>query len=109
MVRRQQQLFPVIKDTTSNQETAFTPTQTGTYTLIFTYPGQVYGANGDGYSGSILINDTYLPSSTRTTLTVQSSPIAAPIGSSPLPTAYWLSPVYGENTNWYTINIKLAR
>ncbi|MGO8805920.1 MAG: Ig-like domain-containing protein [Candidatus Bathyarchaeia archaeon] len=96
-------IFPVIKDTTSNQETAFTPTQTGTYTLIFTYPGQVYGANGDGYSGSILINDTYLPSSTRTTLTVQSSPIAAPIGSSPLPTAYWLSPVYGENTNWYTL------
>ena len=96
-------IFPIIRDTTSNQETSFTPTQTGTYTLIFTYPGQVYGANGDGYSGSILINDTYLPSSATTTLTVQSSPIAAPIGSSPLPSVYWLSPVYGENTNWYTI------
>ena len=96
-------IFSIIRDTTSNQETSFTPTQTGTYTLIFTYPGQVYGANGDGYSGSILINDTYLPSSATTTLTVQSSPIAAPIGSSPLPSVYWLSPVYGENTNWYTI------
>ncbi|MGA2682429.1 MAG: PQQ-binding-like beta-propeller repeat protein [Candidatus Bathyarchaeia archaeon] len=96
-------IYPVVHDTTSNQETAFTPTATGTYTLIFTYPGQVYGANGNGYSGSVLIGDTYLPSSARTTLTVQQSPIPAPVGSSPLPTAYWESPVYGENTNWYTI------
>src|SRR5208283_3695876 len=66
-------------------------------------PGQTYGANGDGYAGSPLINDTYLPSSASTTLTLQSSPIPAAVGSSPLPTAYWQSPVYGENTNWYSI------
>ncbi len=96
-------IFPVVKDTTSNQETSFTPTQTGTYTMIFTYPGQVYGANGDGYSGSILINDTYLPSTASQTLTVQQAPIPAPIGSSPLPTAFWETPVYGENTFWYAV------
>ena len=96
-------IYPTVSDTTSNQETSFTPTQVGTYKLIFTYPGQAYGANGDGYSGSILVNDTYLPSSASTTLTVQSAPIPQPIGSSPLPTAYWESPVYGENTYWYSI------
>jgi hypothetical protein len=95
--------FPVISDPTSNQETSFTATATGTYTFNFTYLGQAYGANGDGWSGSILIGDTYLPSSASTTLTVQQAPIPAPIGSSPLPTAFWESPVYGENTIWYTI------
>jgi hypothetical protein len=50
------------------------------------------------------MNDTYLPSSASTTLTVQQTPIPAAITSEPLPTNYWTHPIYGENSNWYTIS-----
>ena len=97
-------IFDTVQDTTSNQMTTFTPDQVGTYTLIFNFPGQVYGANGDGNPNSVLVNDTYLPSSASTTLTVQSEPIQAAVGSSPLPSDYWTRPIYGENTDWWTIS-----
>jgi hypothetical protein len=96
--------FAVVSDPTSSQETQFTPTTVGTYTLTFNFPGQVYGANGDGYSVSALVGDTYLPSSASTTLTVQSTPITAATTSEPLPTTYWTRPIYGENSNWYSIS-----
>src|SRR5271157_3277708 len=86
--------FPIVVDTTSNQESSFTPTTVGTYNFTFTYPGQVYGANGNGYSQSPVVGDTYLPSSASTTLTVQSAPIPAAITSEPLPTSYWQEPIY---------------
>ena len=95
--------WPVIVDTTSSQEYGFTASQVGTYTFNFTYPGQVYGADGNGYSNSILVGDTYLPSSASTTLTVSQSPVSPALGTSPLPTAYWESPIYGENSVWYSI------
>jgi hypothetical protein len=98
------QTWAVVQDTTSNQFTTFTPTVVGTYNLTFTFPGQVYGAGGDGYSGSILINDTYLPSTASTTVTVQQTPIPAAVTSEPMPTNYWTRPIYGENSNWYTIS-----
>ena len=91
-------------DSTSDQSYDFTATTVGTYNLTFSFGGQAYGANGDGYSGSILVNDTYLPSSASTTLTVQSTPITAAVISEPLPTDYWSRPIYGENSNWYTIS-----
>jgi hypothetical protein len=96
--------FPVISDTTSSQYYSFTPDQIGTYNLTFTYPGQTYGANGNGYTGSVLINDTYLPSSASTTLTVQEQPIPAAIASYPMPTEYWTRPIYSENTFWWSIS-----
>jgi len=98
------QTWAVVADSTSDQYTTWTPATTGTYTFTFTFPGQVYGANGDGYSGSILVNDTYEPSSASTTVTVQSTPIPAAVTSEPLPTSFWTTPIYGENTNWYTIS-----
>ena len=96
-------IFETVSDTTSNQITSFTPDQTGTYTLIFSFPGQTYTAS-NGNPNSPVVNDTYLPSSATATLTVQSEQIPAPIGSSPLPTAYWTRPIYGENTDWWTIS-----
>ena len=30
--------------------------------------------------------------------------IALPVTTEPLPTDYWTTPIYGENTNWYTIS-----
>ena len=97
------QNYPVETDPDSAQEYSFTPNQVGTYVLTFTYGGQVYGAGGDGYSGSTIYGDIYEPSSASTNLTVLSTPIAAPTYTEPLPTAYWTHPVYGENSNWYQI------
>jgi len=98
------QIFAVISDTTSSQYVTYTPSQVGNYTLVFTFPGQVYGANGNGYEKSSLINDTYLASSATTTLNVQQEPIPAAINSYPLPEAYWTHPIYGENTDWWSIS-----
>jgi hypothetical protein len=97
------QIFAVISDTTSSQYTTFTPSQVGNYTFVFTFPGQAY-AQYDHYANSVLVNDTYLPSSASTTLNVQQTPIPAATGSAPMPTAYWTRPIYGEATDWWTIS-----
>ena len=97
------QTFDVISDTTSSQFVQYTPSQTGTYTFTFNFPGQAY-AQYEHYEKSVLINDTYLPSSASTTLVVQSDPIPPAISSYPLPTAYWTHPIYGENTDWWAIS-----
>jgi hypothetical protein len=98
-------IFAIVQDTTSNQIYSFVPTQVGTYQFIFSFPGQAYAQYPGQYNpNSILVNDTYLPSSANTTLTVQSSPIPSATGSSPLPTAYWTRPIYGENSDWWTIS-----
>jgi hypothetical protein len=99
-----QQIFAVVQDSTSSQYITYTPTQTGTYSFQFSFPGQTYGANGNGYEGSPLLGDYYMPSSANTTLTVQQEPIPAATTSNPLPTAYWARPIYGENTDWWTIS-----
>jgi len=102
--------FPTTADPTSSQYFAFTPTSAGTYNITFYFPGQYYGAKdalypqGDGYQGSSIYGDYYEPSNASLLLTVQSTPIPAATGSSPLPTAFWTRPIFGENTNWYTIS-----
>jgi len=98
------QIFPIISDTTSSQYITLTPDQIGTYTLKFSFPGQNYGENGNGYEKSSLINDTYLASSATTTLTVQQDPIPPATTSGPLPSQYWARPIYGENTDWWTVS-----
>ena len=98
------QIFATISDPTSSQYIKFTPDKIGTYTLTFNYPGEAYGANGNGYEKSSIYNDTYLPSSATATLTVQQEPIPDAITSYPLPTAYWTHPIYGENTDWWTVS-----
>ena len=93
--------FETIQDTTSNQGYPFTPTQVGTYNLTFEFPGQK--VNDYPYlPKSTYENDTYLPSSASTTLTVQEEQIAYQ-SIAPLPTEYWVRPVYGENTAWFSI------
>jgi hypothetical protein len=97
------QTFDTISDTTSNVAYSFTPTQAGEYTLKFDFPGQ----NVNDYSHhpqSVMVNDTYLPSTATTTLTVQQNPIPSYPNSYPLPTEYWTRPIYGENPDWWTIS-----
>jgi hypothetical protein len=97
------QNFAFIADSTSSQLFYFTPDQVGTYIFNFTFPGQAITTSND-LPTSAYINDTYLPSSASTTLTVQQAPIPAAKGSSPLPTAFWERPIFGENDYWYTIS-----
>jgi hypothetical protein len=90
----------VVESTTSDYDYFFTPTTTGTYTLTFDFPATTVTSSND--PASALINDTYTAATVSTTLTVQSTPIAA-LPQTPLPTAYWTRPIYGENTAWYTL------
>ncbi|HII85235.1 TPA: PQQ-binding-like beta-propeller repeat protein [Candidatus Bathyarchaeota archaeon] len=97
------QTFETIWDTTSNQGYRFTPTQPGTYQLKFEFPGQ----NVNDYSHhpqSVMVNDTYLPSSATATLTVQQDPIFSYPDSYPLPNEYWARPIFGENPSWWSIS-----
>jgi hypothetical protein len=89
--------WPIVWDTTSSQYTSYTPTKTGEYTLTFDFPEQVCTWATD-YQ-----NDTYLASSATTKLTVQDEPVVA-VYSYPLPKEYWTRPIYGENTDWWTIS-----
>ncbi len=103
------QTFPVCTDPTSSQGYTYTPTQAGTYNLTFTFPGQVYTYTEPVMSffgppaPSQFINDTYEASSASATLTVQQAPVGI-YPTTPLPTAYWTRPIYGENWNWYTVS-----
>jgi hypothetical protein len=95
--------WDVVWDPTSSQGYSYTPDQVGTYTLKFEFPGQAYTAYSHNPS-SDYVNDTFLPSSAEATFTVQEEPVPEPIGSYPLPTEYWTRPIYGENTDWWSIS-----
>ena len=92
--------FATVSDTTSAQDYYFTPNTVGTYMLTFNFPETAVTASND--PESTLIGDTYLPATASTSLTVQSTPITG-IPQTPLPTAFWTRPIYGENTAWYTL------
>ena len=90
----------------------FTPTSVGTWVLNFTFPGQPFNqyAHDTSYPGlfggtfpELLVNDTYLPSSASFDLTVQQAPVTF-ASTTPLPTSYWTRPIYGLNSNWYTVS-----
>ncbi len=100
--------WPVVEDTTSSAYTVYTPTQVGTYTLKFEFPGQRYTwnqANTPGLSAAnaAFENNTYLPSSRTITLTVQEAPISHLPGN-PLPTEFWSRPIEGQNTEWASVS-----
>jgi len=100
-----QTLGPFTSDPVGSGYTSYTPDQVGTYTFVFSFPGQVlslYGPTGIPGSDRPNINDTFLASSATTTLTVQQEPIPEPI-TYPLPTEYWTRPIEGQNTEWYRI------
>lgn len=95
-------IWDVVWDTTSSQSYSFAPDQVGIYQFKFEFPGQKYTQYSHN-PASAFVNDTYLPSSATSTLTVQQEAIAY-IPDTPLPTEYWNRPIYGENPNWWTIS-----
>jgi hypothetical protein len=98
-------LGPFTSDPVGGSWSLYTPSQIGTYTFNFSFPGQkVTGSSGTGiYSDNVAINDTYLASSATTTLTVQQEPIPSP-PRFPLPTEYWARPIEGQNADWWSIS-----
>jgi outer membrane protein assembly factor BamB len=88
----EQDVFPIIWDTTSSQFTEYCPLKTGVYNILFTYPGENYSG---GY---------YTPSNASTTLIVQNEQIPDAFQSYPLPTEYWARPIDTQNAFWYTIS-----
>jgi len=104
--------FSTVSDPTSDQDYSYTPTQTGTYTFNFTFPGQPFNEYAHDTQVVTLfgvsepepyLGDTYLPSSAQVTITVQQTAIPG-YPTTPLPTAYWTRPIYGYNSNWYTVS-----
>jgi len=111
---------PFNSDATGSTFTSYVPTQAGTYTIEFTYPGQVlslYSPSGipaDIASLQLLsarlglpdktqyINDTFQPSSRTEILTVQQEAIDR-IPDTPLPSNYWARPIHGQNSIWADI------
>ncbi len=84
----------------------YTPTQTGTYTFKFNFPGQIASLynpiNGLPGNPSASVNDYYMPSEAIMSITVQADPIT-PVEDYPLPNSYWSRPIEGQNTNWASI------
>lgn len=97
-------------DANGGASTSYTPTQIGTYKFDFAYPGQV-ALNENPYPYPIVriplgldyVNDTFLPSSASTTLTVQQEPVGTAYGAAPLPTQYWTRPINSMNREWASI------
>jgi len=105
-----QTLGPYESDSVGGAWTQFTPSEIGTYQFDFTFPGQVIeDVNTTPYPGisyligTAYVNDTYLPSSASTTLTVQEEPIEIQYGAAPLPTEYWERPISSMNREWVSI------
>jgi hypothetical protein len=95
------QFWETVTDPTSSQFYPWVPDTVGTYNLTFNFEG--FAAN-DYPTAASEINDTFTPDSASTTVTVQQEALPAPITSYPLPTEYWTRPIYGENTDWWSIS-----
>jgi hypothetical protein len=81
----------------------FTPDQVGTYTIVFSWPGEFAENSTEAYSVSTYAGDWFTgATSAPCTLTVQQDPIAL-WPEPPLPTGYWQVPINAANRGWSTI------
>ena len=94
-------LGPFTPDDAAYAYATYTPDQTGTYTLVFSFPGQQ--VNGIGGMIPVPIHAYYAPSNYTVTLTVQQQQIA-PSPQTPIPSGFWTRPVNAQNQLWYTIS-----
>lgn len=85
---------------------SFTPDKIGNYTLQAHYPGQTlkgYNPNNPTVSSSSrnLIGSTMLSTDSNVkTLMVQEEQVRAKYVTPPLPTEYWVRPIFGTNWVW---------
>ncbi|MCW4030488.1 MAG: PQQ-binding-like beta-propeller repeat protein [Candidatus Bathyarchaeota archaeon] len=83
---------PFTSDPVASGYFTYTPTETGNYTFVFSFPGQD-AIDGLHYKASV---------SPTVTLTVTEEQVGY-YPSSALPTDYWSRPIYGENREWAMI------
>ncbi len=93
--------WDIIWDTTGVKSMAYTPDQTGNYTIYFSYADQTYTWN-DTSTQKIYYGLKLLGDNATTTLTVQEAAVT-PTADTPITSEYWSRPIYGTNDNWYTI------
>lgn len=83
----------------------YTPDQVGTYTIVFSWPGNVV-TNGTGVPlapGVPYVGDFFAGSKSKPyTLTVQQETVQS-WPESPLPNDYWTRPINGANRAWATL------
>ena len=93
-------LGPYTSDLTCGTVAYFTPDVLGNYTITFRYDGQML-TNSTTYNNVWADPSQSLP----TTLVVQQDPaVQHTFPFTPLPTAWWQTPVSAENSqNWYTL------
>jgi len=96
-----QNLGPFTPDDAAYAYATYTPDQTGTYTLVFSFPGQQ--VTGIGGMIPVPINAYYGPSNFTAKLVVQQQQIE-PLPQTLLPSGYWTRPVNAQNQQWYTIS-----
>jgi len=84
---------PFTSDATGSTWFNYQPSQVGTYSLEFSYPGQTM-SNGDYYKPV---------TSRKTELIVQQESIPG-YPTIPLPTDYWTRPISAENWDWWSIS-----
>lgn len=98
---------PFTSDPVGGNYMTYTPTATGNYTVLFTFPTQTATLTGgtgivNPAAVSPLVNDTYLGSTATTTFTVNNTPVTY-FQEAPLPGSYWTRPINENNQYWYTI------
>ncbi len=98
-------LGPFTSDATGGSHTTYTPNVVGNYTFQMFFGGNTLAGNNPfpGVPPNEFVGDYYQPSQSNIfTLTVQTEPIE-PARVTPLPTTYWIRPIYAENNNWYSV------
>jgi len=85
---------PLTTSVLGSQFFEYVPTQVGTYTLQFDYPGETYQNGAQSYSAS---------QSPITQFIVQQQPVSA-WPEIPVPTDYWTRPINAGNRLWSSIS-----
>jgi hypothetical protein len=97
---------PYITSMAAGIQFTYTPSKVGNYTIQAHYPGEILdGASAEnptpGGGMSNLRGSTALPSDSNiVTLMVQEDPVEPMYKTPPLPTEFWVRPIYGTNWNW---------
>jgi hypothetical protein len=101
----QETLGPFTSDPVGIAYSTYIPNEVGTYTFVFSFPGETLAGDDpppSGARGQIYIGDYFEPSSAEQTLTVLEDPIET-WQEPPLPTDYWYRPIDAQNREWYRI------
>ena len=95
-----------LRSATANDWVQYTPDQVGTYTFVFSWPGQTLAnITGEGIrtTGIPYVGDFFAGSiSEPLKLVVQQDPIVD-WQEPPLPTDYWQTPINAANRGWSTL------